>query len=203
MMPHRSGRIRDEVLRSAMTSGPPDISRQSPAASPAAAMLTSEEFARRFREASRALWCIAASVCRERSAAEDAVQEAAIIAMSKLREFDPQTSFIAWMGQIVRYVALNDGRKSARRQTLLRDGVNPPTASENTESWGLGPELTAALQTLDPTARACLLLRVVGEMSYDQIAAALGIPEGTAMSHVFRARKAMSQRLKPMEGGAA
>lgn len=198
-----------------MASTPSDIPVGT-TASPDAGGLSRGEFADRFRESWKALWCIAASVCRDRSSAEDAVQEAAVIAMGKLGEFSPGTSFVAWMGQIVRYVALNAGRKSARRETILRSGSlgtggaahgsgnsvqNSPQNS--VEHWGLGAEMAAALETLDPTAKACLLLRVVGGMSYEQISAALGIPEGTAMSHVFRARKAMAGRVAPPKKGEA
>jgi RNA polymerase sigma-70 factor (ECF subfamily) len=52
---------------------------------------------------------------------------------------------------------------------------------------------------LDEVARACLLLRTVHDMPYKQIAQVLEVPEGTAMSHVHRARQAMRQRL--MEEG--
>jgi RNA polymerase sigma-70 factor, ECF subfamily len=167
-------------------------------------VLSREEFAERFRSSSRALWCIAASVSRDRSSAEDAVQEAAVIAMGKIEEFDRDTNFLAWMGQIVRFVATNVGRTSARRERILRTGVAAERHAERDEGdWGLPPGLTAALSTLEPTARACLLMRVVGEMSYQQISAALGIPEGTAMSHVFRARKSLASRLTPPAKGEA
>jgi RNA polymerase sigma-70 factor (ECF subfamily) len=63
--------------------------------------------------------------------------------------------------------------------------------------------MNTALETLEPTVRACLLLRVVAGMSYQQISGVLEIPEGTAMSHVFRARKALASRLEdPSKGGA-
>ena len=66
-------------------------------------------------------------------------------------------------------------------------------------SWD--DELVAALMDLRPTARACLLLKVVLELDHKTIAATLGIPEGTAMSHVHRARSAMLKSLSP--GGSA
>ena len=53
----------------------------------------------------------------------------------------------------------------------------------------------AALGELAPTQRSCLLLRSVLDLSYREIAAALEIPEGTAMSHVHRARTALRVEL--------
>jgi RNA polymerase sigma-70 factor (ECF subfamily) len=54
-----------------------------------------------------------------------------------------------------------------------------------------------ALGALEETPRACLLLRVINELSYKEIGRALDIPEGTAMSHVFRARRYLMERLSP------
>ena len=48
---------------------------------------------------------------------------------------------------------------------------------------------------MEETARACLLLRTLQDMPYREIALALDIAEGTAMSHVHRARMAMRERL--------
>ena len=61
----------------------------------------------------------------------------------------------------------------------------------------MADDLVAALMDLRPTARACLLLKVVLELDHKTIASTLGIPEGTAMSHVHRARQAMLKSLSP------
>ncbi|MEO0587563.1 MAG: RNA polymerase sigma factor, partial [Planctomycetota bacterium] len=55
--------------------------------------------------------------------------------------------------------------------------------------------VVAALGGLEPTARACLLLKTVHGHSYAEIGQMLGVPEGTAMSHVHRARKRMRETL--------
>ena len=57
-----------------------------------------------------------------------------------------------------------------------------------------------ALRTLDETARACLLMRVVLDLPYRNIALALNIPEGTAASHVHRARATMRSNLNSHRG---
>ena len=48
---------------------------------------------------------LAAAILHDKTAALDVVQEAAVVAMNKLAEFDPRTSFAAWAGQIVRFLA--------------------------------------------------------------------------------------------------
>jgi RNA polymerase sigma-70 factor (ECF subfamily) len=176
--------------------------------------LSPEVFATGFTACSRTLWCVAAAIVGDPVLAEDVLQEAAVIALRKLDSFEPDTCFAAWMTQIVRYVALNHARHRSRYQPRAVDPVHldqrvaadePDTPLELTDSGqlrlvdveqaGLDDELLAALHLLDENARACLLLRVVMELPYREISRTLGIPEGTAMSHVHRARRALHEQL--------
>lgn len=61
-------------------------------------------------------------------------------------------------------------------------------------------DLEGALDALDPDQRAALILRVVEERSYEEIAEMLSIPKGTVMSRLFRARIRLRERLG--EGGS-
>lgn len=150
--------------------------------------LSPEQFAALFQEHARTLWCIAAAVLGDRELARDVVQDASIVGLGKLGEFTTGTSFVHWMGQIVRFTALNEGRKKRPRvadvHSLPLAGVSPGVGGE--------PEFDTrtreALSQLDETARTCLLMRTVLDMSYHNISEALGIAEGTAMSHVHRSR---------------
>jgi RNA polymerase sigma-70 factor (ECF subfamily) len=159
-------------------------------------------FSRAFSGSSRALWCIAAAILHDKTAAHDVVQEAAVVALSKIGEFDPRTSFLAWAGQIVRFLALNERRRRQRSQERAELVEGPARApAEGVVEERLRAELRRAVDGLDDTARACLLMRIVAEMGYKDIAAALGIPEGTAMSHVHRSRQALRKELAPHWGG--
>ncbi|MEL7239975.1 MAG: sigma factor-like helix-turn-helix DNA-binding protein, partial [Planctomycetota bacterium] len=55
--------------------------------------------------------------------------------------------------------------------------------------------LSQALQALSEIARICLLLRVVGGNSYEDIGHALDMPPATAMSHVHRSRQRLAKVL--------
>ncbi len=170
-----------------------------------AAELTPDRFAALYRESTRALWCIAMSVLKDRASAEDVVQDAAMIALAKRREFEPGTSFTAWVGQIVRFTALNEHRRRRREEAgrlnhagaafATSEPPPPPTGADDSTWRGMEPALARALDTLDETPRTCLLMRTVMNMGYREIAAGLGIPEGTAMSHVHRARQALRAKL--------
>ncbi|MBL8759856.1 MAG: RNA polymerase sigma factor, partial [Phycisphaerae bacterium] len=150
--------------------------------------LTPTEFAGLFEQAARKLWCVAAAVTSDRDRASDVVQEAAVVALAKLIEFDPATSFDAWMAQIVRYVALNDRRKSKRRPAraadpAVLDATSNPDPAPRTGHRSLGALLADehafddavrhSLAELEETARACLLMKTVLGLSYADIARTL------------------------------
>lgn len=176
--------------------------------------LHKEEFARLYQQHWRMLWSAAVAVVGDRTLAQDVVQQAAVVGLTRLEQFDPATSFGAWMVQIVRNIALNEGRKRVRRRTgsldhAAHDGPADARIDATESAWvvtgrgqlAAGAEpfddaLVQALGRLEETARGCLLLRVVLDMPYRDIALALNIPEGTAASHVHRARIALRSELR-------
>ena len=164
---------------------------------PRSGQITAEMFAEHFRGSSRVLWCIAAAVLGERAHAEDVLQEAAITALGKLDSFEPGSNFSAWMGRIVRFTALNHRRKARRRgQREVYDlDVESAAGSAVAPRVAFDARTRAALDSLSEVARMCLLLKIVMELEYTEIATVLEIPEGTAMSHVYRARKKLRRLL--------
>jgi RNA polymerase sigma-70 factor, ECF subfamily len=172
------------------------------------------DFSAQFKKSHRILWLIAAGMMGDRSLAEDVVQDAAIIALEKLDQFTPGTSFTAWMGQMVRNVAMNTSRREHRRKGLSLGADSDSQHSDrslqaaNVDPQHLSPrgELPAnqawfddrvmqALGEVSEVARACLLLRTIESMEYADISVALSIPEGTAMSHVHRTRRHLRDKL--------
>lgn len=174
--------------------------------------LSKRELAERFTESAPKLWCIAVAILGERSSAEDALQDAALVAIKRIRQFERGTNFTAWAGQIVRNISLRKLRDRGRhREVELAEsapGIDP-APSENShpvsfepDALGIDDDLARALSELTETARVCLLMKIVLELPYTQIAAALGIPEGTAMSHVHRSRRTLSEALSNKDGFA-
>jgi RNA polymerase sigma-70 factor (ECF subfamily) len=161
--------------------------------------LSEVEFARLFEQHSRALWCVAVAILRNRDEADDVLQESALKGLEKRGEFTRGTSFVHWMSQIVRFTALNEGRRRRVRQHVGVHATNEPPdhsrdESEHELAEAFDDRTLAALASLDETARVCLLMRTILDWSYHQISEALQIAEGTAMSHVHRSR----QRLRSM-----
>src|SRR5262245_22998082 len=180
--------------------------------------LSPEEFADRLKDSFRVLWLIAVGITRDATAAEDVVQDAAMVALGKLDDFDRTTNFTAWMGQTVRFVAYNHTRKEIRRRASSIDPVDIEGQAVAPASRDLGFDGLAAARTgrlpleqthfddavvraLDAVGdvpRSCLLLRTLADLDYAEISKLLGIPEGTAMSHVHRTRAALREQLAPL-----
>lgn len=170
------------------------------------------DFSAHFSRSRRVLWLIAAGLIGDRILADDVVQDAAVIAFQKFDQFTPGTSFTAWMGQVVRNVAMNTARRENRRRVASIESeaamASPALRSTDPVRAELGPQgelpaehslfddqVSRALADVGEVARACLLLRTIESMEYSEISAVLSIPEGTAMSHVHRARRLMRERL--------
>jgi len=196
--------------------------RLSTEASESALPLGREEFARRFLEARNVLWTVAAGVLGPRGEIEDVLHDAFLAAMQKLDRFDPTeegTSLVAWMATFVRNVGRNRGRKAQRRGTvevapevveeLVQDDARRAPRNGRPQRTPVDrrgrltdlqedfdDELIQALETLGRDARECLLLKRVLDLGYAEIAGILGIPEGTAMSHVSRAQKALREHFE-------
>jgi RNA polymerase sigma-70 factor (ECF subfamily) len=174
----------------------------------------SAEFASAFRANFRLFWVIAAGIVNNRSLADDIVQEAALTGLQRLDQFTPGTNFGAWMGQIVRYTALNHQRKESFRQTAATDPARmvetvapagraaPEPAPDyrrgdfDADGHGFDDQLKRALESVNPIARACLLLRTMEGLDYESISSLMDLPPGTAMSHVHRTRQYLRERLQ-------
>ncbi|HEV8606736.1 MAG TPA: RNA polymerase sigma factor [Tepidisphaeraceae bacterium] len=171
------------------------------------------DFSAQFEASFRTLWLVAVGITGDRGSAEDVVQEAALLALGKLDKFEPGTNFRAWMAQMVRYVALNHARKRQKHRAATlgpeleeTGALASSDAAQTALRLGRRGELPAdqaffddqvikALNSVSDVARACLLLRTLEQMEYSEISKVLGIPEGTAMSHVHRARQHLRERL--------
>lgn len=188
------------------------------------------DFAAEYEKAYRVLWVVAAGVLGRTAGAEDVLQEAALLALKKVDQFEPGTHFVAWMAQMVRFVALNQLRKQTRAHAAPLDESNAadvrglphrswPRAGADASGAGdlhLGArgqvpadqrsfddEVMRALGSLSEVARACLLLRTVEGLDYQEIGRVLEIPEGTAMSHVHRSRMRLREQLLRTRGRGA
>jgi RNA polymerase sigma-70 factor, ECF subfamily len=131
--------------------------------------------------------------------AEDAVQDSFIIALERLDDCRDGAAFGAWLRQIVRNRARSVRRRERVRQTETLDEVPVAASAEDPlrdlERSRLRRQLESALQILAPVQRAVVLMHDMEGYRHREIAAELGIPEGTVRSHLFYARRALRQQL--------
>jgi len=167
-----------------------------------------DEYVRLLVSVQPKLWTLAAAILGDRSLAEDVVQDAAITGLRRLADFQEGTNFLGWISQIVRFTALNYRKSKKRRKQVSVDvhkelgDRRPDTPSPVTMQGQLAPDqhvfgdkVSLAIEQLDADRRACFLLRVVHSLDYDEISEIVGLPKGTAMSHVHRAKTTLRQAL--------
>ena len=129
--------------------------------------------------------------------ADDLVQDTIERALSRWSLWRSGTNLRAWMFAIMHNLFVNQ-IKSAQRIEYVGDDPLPDLASRATQSDALEVrDLAGALQKLSPEQREVLLLVGLEELSYEQAAKALGIPIGTVMSRLSRAR----ERLRALVAG--
>ena len=154
------------------------------------------------------LYNFARWLTQDTAEAEDLVQETYAKALRGFGSFRQGTNFRAWMYRILRNSFLSS-RAGLKIVVPLDEEENEnilPAASTTPESILIGEAnremVRHALAELPIHFREILLLCEVEEMSYREISATLGIPAGTVMSRLSRARKALRGLLQQnLEGG--
>jgi len=146
---------------------------------------------------------------------EDIAQETFIRAYRALHQFRGDAQFYTWLYRI----AVNTAKKalmdlkrdptvseaafrtSDDEDETSRRGIEP-IADETPESVLAAKEIAAmvnaAMDALPPDLREALVLREIEGLSYEEIAVVMSCPIGTVRSRIFRAREAVSVRIRPM-----
>lgn len=146
---------------------------------------------------------------------EDIAQETFIRAYRALHQFRGDAQFYTWLYRI----AVNTAKKALME--LKRDPTvsessfrsaddedetsqprNEPTADETPESLfaakEIGAVVNAAMEALPEDLRQAVTLREMEGLTYEEIAAVMNCPIGTVRSRIFRAREAISAKIRPM-----
>ena len=156
----------------------------------------------------RRVYGVALRIVRAHDVADDVTQEAFLRAWRSLDRFELGRPFGPWVCRIAANLAVNHVRSPRAREEGLPEGHGEAKAAEPGPLGALldaegARVLEAAMAGLPKEQRAVLVLRAVEEMSYAEIAEALGISPGTVMSRLFRARERLAQALRPYLGAAA
>ena len=146
-------------------------------------------------------YMVALSILRDPVAAEDAVQEAITRTIKAKERYDNNKPFYPWFYRILKNYCLDViARRKRRRHVGDPDPVITRTATTQTTDGSLilkqrDEVLHRAIASLSETHREIIHLRHWQDLSYDEIGDVFGIPIGTVMSRLYRARKALQKRL--------
>lgn len=142
------------------------------------------------------LFTLAARELGSAADAEDAVQEALIRAWRALPRFRGDASFATWMYRIcLNAIADQRSRRARGAGAPLEDVPEPADPRDLIVASELSTALQDALAGLEETYRTPVLLYDVLGRSYGEIAAVLGVAEGTVKSRIFRGRAELARLL--------
>jgi len=173
---------------------------------------TKESFERLAAAHLHPLYSMAVRLTRQPQEAEDLVQETLLRAYRFFDKFERGTNFKAWVFKILKNAFINRYRKAQKEpdtvdfdaieeglESLVADAPAGAPAPADPErvffDKVIDGEIEKAIDELPAEFRMVLLMAVVEEMSYKEIATALSIPIGTVMSRLHRARRMLQGRL--------
>lgn len=139
----------------------------------------------------------------------DIIQEAAMTAWRSFDKFEGGTNFRAWVFQILvnTTFSFNKRVKRQREVSFEHAQLDPADALERESAWSevldqpdmlaglIDGRIARSLERLNDVERQCFLLKLLEDFAYKEIAAMLGMPVGTVMSHVHRARMKLREDL--------
>jgi RNA polymerase sigma-70 factor, ECF subfamily len=140
--------------------------------------------------------------------AEDLTQDIFLKIFKALGTFDRRANFQTWIISISRNLCIDHYRSVRKeRQTIAQDvdtkDLQPASADRGphaiAEHQDLRAMLRQALETLPPALRTAVVLRDLQELSYQEIADRLGLPEGTVKSRINRGRIELAHQIRRLQ----
>jgi RNA polymerase sigma-70 factor (ECF subfamily) len=140
--------------------------------------------------------------------AEDLAQDVFLKIFKALHTFDRRANFQTWLISISRNLCIDHYRSVRKeRETMAREvdasQLTPPARGRSPlgelEQLDLRQQIRDALALLPPALREAVVLRDLQEFSYQEIAARLGLPEGTVKSRINRGRLELARQLRRLQ----
>jgi RNA polymerase sigma-70 factor (ECF subfamily) len=157
---------------------------------------------------------LALSILRDKSDAEDEVQNACWKAFEHIKQFNREAKFSTWLTRIVVNQCLMKIRKAKRAKMLYMDDTQlgeevvtlelkdeSPTPEEQLGNREVSNVLHQEISRIPPLLRHVFLLRDVQQLGMPEVADRLGISVAAAKSRLLRARLELRQRLQKHQSG--
>jgi RNA polymerase sigma-70 factor, ECF subfamily len=141
--------------------------------------------------------------------AEDLTQDIFLKIFKSLETFDRRANFQTWLISISRNLCIDHYRSIRKERETIDRVIDPndlePAAPDPGPVAALEQRdrvtlLRRALATLPETLRTAVLMRDIQEMSYQEIAARLRLPEGTVKSRINRGRTELARQIRKLRG---
>lgn len=143
---------------------------------------------------------------------DDVVQDTFIKAYRAIGNFRGESAFYTWIYRIAINTAKNHLVTQNRRPTTLNESndddsetfednsalSNIDTPESLMQTKQIGEAVNDAMAALPDDLREAIIMREIDGLSYEEIASAMDCPIGTVRSRIFRAREAISQKIKPL-----
>jgi RNA polymerase sigma-70 factor (ECF subfamily) len=164
------------------------------------------------RRYERPIFALLFRMVRDRELSEDLAQETFVKALNAIDSYRPEFKFSSWIFKIANNAAIDHLRRreldtlsldgsphaetpEAMQATALQIGARQETPLETVEAKELGTAIEAAIGSLRPEYRSCILLRHVEGRAYEEIAEILNLPLGTVKTYIHRARHELRHSL--------
>ena len=167
-----------------------------------------EAFGHLVRKYQQRLYNSLVHMLRDEAEAEDATQEAFVLALTKLDSFKGQSAFFTWLYRIGFNAAISRMRKKRPSLSIQQDlsetaGMIPGVDSRPDQKICREEDVelvNKALGLLPEQHRAILVLREIDGCSYEEISEVLKLPIGTVRSRLHRARSQLKQEIEMLLG---
>ncbi|BCQ55256.1 RNA polymerase sigma factor [Burkholderia gladioli] len=154
------------------------------------------------------LWAFSLRLCGNQHDAEDVLQRACVRGLERAHQLQPGTSPLSWMFSIVHSTWINELRsRNVRSRSSMEWDDNfletvPDPGARNPEETLMNGEIIAAVERLPEAQRIVMLLVAVEGLSYAEAAEVLGVPIGTIMSRLSRARQTIGAQFGQREASS-
>lgn len=136
----------------------------------------------------------ARALVRDPARADDLVQDTLERALVKLDLWQPGSNLRAWLFTLMHNLFVNQARARREMETALDEALDIPVSGGQMEAL-TARDIQSALARLPEAQREVLLLVGLEQFAYEEAAQVLGVPVGTVMSRLSRAREGMRRLL--------
>jgi len=136
----------------------------------------------------------------DQAAASDASQQVFLKLMRGISKFRGESGFATWLYRMVVNTCMDSARREKPRLPVEMGGMRTPAGQEDVIAEGeRAQSIQAALSELPPKLRVAVLLRYFEDLSYEEMAQAMGCSMGTVASRLNRGHKLLKKKLEGMQ----